>query len=397
MERASIIQVLIYQYLTGNQDMSAKGKLWVSIAIGSLLASGITSCTTPANVRHGNREAYLVEKTLPKEEMVAAEKETHLQIEDAQQLDFSEDLKSIKENTMADQVPQISKTEADEIAALTKELFNRNPSSDIKSNGDEIPAGEYDFEHKEKTITGLPTLQNQIDAIRETYIAQDEKLEDVVSEVAHVKTEVSDIKKDISKLQKEVIALSESKSSPIHNKITNTNSNSKKVKGYKLLSDEELEEKKQQTNEKVSETIKEDSEVEDIPAGGRKDGNIELLKKSMSYKVAMNAISRKDYKNATIQLNRLKNEFPTGAAAGEIDYWIGESSYGLKQYKKALTSFRNSANIDSDRADDASAMIAECMIKLGRVKEAKQEYKDFIAQYPSSNLVPRARKMLQQL
>lgn len=374
--------------------MSAKGKLCALSAILSILALGLNSCSTPANVRHGNRTEYLVKETESEVVNNSEELKDLSGADSDDELNFIEDLQEVRENN-GESIPQISKTEADEIAELTKNLFERNPKKKTQSEVEESSTKEYDYQHKEKAATGLPTLQNQIDAIKETYIAQDEKIEAVKTDVASVKADVIDIKKDISELKNEVKALANQNTSTTNTKVNPTSTaKSKTVKGYKLLSDEELEKK---DNTPAAPQTKTETDVEEDISSGRTDGNLDELKKSMSYKVAMNSISKKDYKNATIQLNRLKTEFPSGEAGSEIDYWIGEAAFGMKQYKKALSAFRSSANISSERADDASAMIAECMIKLGRVKEAKQEYKDFIAQYPSSKLVPRARKMLQQL
>jgi TolA-binding protein len=42
-------------------------------------------------------------------------------------------------------------------------------------------------------------------------------------------------------------------------------------------------------------------------------------------------------------------------------------------------------------------MIAESYLRIGRVEEAKKSYAKFVDEYPNSNQIPRAKKMLQQL
>lgn len=79
-------------------------------------------------------------------------------------------------------------------------------------------------------------------------------------------------------------------------------------------------------------------------------------------------------------------------------YWIGESYFGMEQYGKAMENFRKVGSTGStSKLDNAQAMIAECLIRSGQIKDAKNAFKELIANFPGSSFVPRARKMLQQL
>jgi|GEM_PF-6268919 len=359
----------------------------------------VSSCVTPSQVRDGNRNQYLIDAE-PNNSDYEPEQQglesDHLDSE----LDFSQDLKETVEANSATtsdlnlEIPEISKEEADEIAMLTKELVERNPSFQKKINTNEknTPTSV--------ATTGLPTLQNQVNAINETFIQQSELIEEISDNFIVMEEKVDAIDKDVKTLKKQVSEIiQDRKSTPLksHSSEKDKTKSKKQLTGYKLLSDEALADKQKDSKKEVankSPVLKQTNTNQNNE--GINDLN-ELLK-SMTYKVAMNSISKKDYRNATRQLDRLRSNYKKGTtAAAEIDYWLGESAYGLKQYKKALQLFRNATDDRTGRADNASAMVAECMIKLGKIKEAKQEYKNFIIQYPTSAFIPRARKMLQQL
>jgi len=82
----------------------------------------------------------------------------------------------------------------------------------------------------------------------------------------------------------------------------------------------------------------------------------------------------------------------------KCNYWLGESHFGLGQYDDAIAYFQKViSSKNADKKADAFIMIAESNIRSGKVNEAKKVFTTFINNYPNSQYIPRAKKMLQQL
>lgn len=76
-------------------------------------------------------------------------------------------------------------------------------------------------------------------------------------------------------------------------------------------------------------------------------------------------------------------------------YWIGESKFGLKDYKGALESFKKVFQFKiSEKKDDSQYMIAQCFERLGNRKQAKLEFEKLVELYPTSELILKAEKRL---
>jgi tetratricopeptide (TPR) repeat protein len=82
----------------------------------------------------------------------------------------------------------------------------------------------------------------------------------------------------------------------------------------------------------------------------------------------------------------------------EINFLIGESYYFMGDYVQSID-FMNKvlSSQESQYLDGARIRKAEANLKSGKIIEAKADYQALIRNHPSSNYVPKARKMLQQL
>lgn len=117
-----------------------------------------------------------------------------------------------------------------------------------------------------------------------------------------------------------------------------------------------------------------------------------------SLKSALQYFSQKDYNSAAMQLGNIKKSTKDQSTIANCDYWLGESSFGLKNYDLAINYFSKVAGAkNAAKRAEAQMMIAECYLRNGKIQAAKKSFENFIAQNPKSRLVPRARKMLQQL
>lgn len=112
----------------------------------------------------------------------------------------------------------------------------------------------------------------------------------------------------------------------------------------------------------------------------------------------MNLIKEKKYDEA---LNEIDNAFKETEELGTLSilwYWKGEALFYKRDFAKAIECFQKVVSTPkSKKRTEAQIMIAECYTKLGKLKEAKREYQKFIEEYPFSEYVPRAKRMMQQL
>lgn len=112
----------------------------------------------------------------------------------------------------------------------------------------------------------------------------------------------------------------------------------------------------------------------------------------------LNNIKNKKFTESLSELQNLRSQTNDIYQNSVIDYWIGEVYYLSKDYEKALKYFQRSSEVKiSPKNDKAHLMVAECLSRLGRTKEAKDAYQRFIENYPFSEFISRAKKMIQQL
>jgi TolA-binding protein len=119
---------------------------------------------------------------------------------------------------------------------------------------------------------------------------------------------------------------------------------------------------------------------------------------SLTENLAMKYFTTQEYDKAIGEFNKSVQNEKDAAKINKINYYIGESYFGLRQWDKAVIYFDqviNSSNIN--KKAEAQVMIAEAHIRSGQTFEAKKAFQALIEQYPKSNYIPRARKMLQML
>jgi tol-pal system protein YbgF len=86
------------------------------------------------------------------------------------------------------------------------------------------------------------------------------------------------------------------------------------------------------------------------------------------------------------------------ALADNCRYWIGESYYGLRQYRDAITQFRTVLELQrSGKKADAQFMIGNAYLALGDKTSARAAFEKVISDYPVSPLAERAKAKLARL
>lgn len=106
------------------------------------------------------------------------------------------------------------------------------------------------------------------------------------------------------------------------------------------------------------------------------------------YKDALNKFYYQRYSEAIEIFERLLMENPQHELAGNVQYWVGESYYALRQYKKAYNAFNMVFNTNAfDKYDDTQLKLGFCYFKMGKMRSAIQEFQNLITFYPNSEHV----------
>lgn len=208
--------------------------------------------------------------------------------------------------------------------------------------------------------------------------------------------ETSDYKQTNQQPKSQIPVIADNK--PAENKNVKSNYKPKRV----ILSNEKINEKQ---NEKIKENkeIKENKVVTATPNETNKPKVVDEVSKKENTQdeklsIAMNNIKSKKYKEAINELIEVLNSTNNANLKGETQYYLGESYLNLRNYDKAIDYFKSVLKSpNTDYYDDSSFKIADSYYKKGDKSSAKNEFQNFVKNYPSSNFLPFARKMIQQL
>jgi TolA-binding protein len=106
------------------------------------------------------------------------------------------------------------------------------------------------------------------------------------------------------------------------------------------------------------------------------------------YKEALNKFYYQRYGDAIELFEGLIMEKPQHYLVGNIQYWIGESYYALRQYKKAFNAFNLVFNTNAfDKYDDTQLKLGFCYFKMGKMRSAVVEFQNLLTYYPNSEHV----------
>lgn len=208
--------------------------------------------------------------------------------------------------------------------------------------------------------------------------------------------ETSDYKQTNQQPKSQIPVIADNK--PAENKNVKSNYKPKRV----ILSNEKINEKQ---NEKIKENkeIKEPKVVTATPNETNKPKVVDEVSKKENTQdeklsIAMNNIKSKKYKEAINELIEVLNSTNNANLKGETQFYLGESYLNLRNYDKAIDYFKSVLKSpNTDYYDDSSFKIADSYYKKGDKSSAKNEFQNFVKNYPSSNFLPFARKMIQQL
>jgi TolA-binding protein len=159
---------------------------------------------------------------------------------------------------------------------------------------------------------------------------------------------------------------------------------------------QKLESAGKQLKKSNAATVK-NKKTEDIKSKESKNQEL-VFKLSDSVKTGINEYKSANYSKAIKILTSSINEETSLKNLSEIHYFIAESYFAIRDYKNSINYFTKVLEYrDSPYKPKAQLKIAESNMRSGRIPEAKIAYEKLIENYPESEFVPQARKMLQQL
>jgi tol-pal system protein YbgF len=117
-----------------------------------------------------------------------------------------------------------------------------------------------------------------------------------------------------------------------------------------------------------------------------------------AYEAALDKFKAKDFEGAIAGFRALLDGGVEANLADNCQYWIGESYYGMKQYKEALKQFGVVLGFArSSKKADATFMTGNCQARLGNAAAAKESFEKVVSDFPTSALVDKAKEKLAHL
>lgn len=117
-----------------------------------------------------------------------------------------------------------------------------------------------------------------------------------------------------------------------------------------------------------------------------------------AYEAALAKFKARDFHGAIADMEALLNGNVEQKLADNCQYWIGESYYGLKNYKDALRQFTTVLSLPrSEKKADATLMSGNCQAALGNSAAAKEAFQKVVSDFPTSPSVEKAKERLAKM
>ena len=299
--------------------------------------------------------------------------------------------------------------------ATPKQVASQAPLPPLASMLREMPSlqaivSQQDTELPSPSKRKILTLREEMQRFEDRQTLTDNKIDSVAKELSTVKTEVEILKNSVSGtyepnstakpgisqkirhetneiLSDEVAVKSPAKPQPKqptnHNKL-NENTPKKTIFRKEEPKDEEI--------------IKPDEKPKKQAEPTKTDTATKPTKPGSLYHSAMNMISKKQYDEAIGLLSEVIKSEKNPETLANSYYWLGESNFGTGRFDQAIFYFQKVNTFkNSTKLDDSQLMIAESYQRLGRNDEARKAFQKLVDYFPTSEYVPRAKKMLQRL
>ena len=114
------------------------------------------------------------------------------------------------------------------------------------------------------------------------------------------------------------------------------------------------------------------------------------------YDEAMELLRKSDFAATASALTAFRKRYPGSGYNESALFWLGNSQYGLRQYKEAIAAFRAlvSAAPENPKAPEALLAIANCQAELKDGKAARRTIEELIKAYPQSEAAQAGKERL---
>lgn len=290
----------------------------------------------------------------------------------------------------------------DKLDQYVKLIEDKNKNIDFT---DSFKPSDFSEQTDESSEARMPTLMEQIKGLSEEQTATNQKVEKMQNDINDIKSKLSQIQQTIDGNKQD---------NPIKGKPTTTQPTKPRTTTSNIiLSNEELENDKKVVKNSSENALAENKSFTIAPASSPKAPEKPIEPESnkqeiqldtgddspeIIYRDAISSFERKDYNSVANKMRTAILNSKDPIFISKCNYWIGEAHYHLQNYSSAIEFYGKTLNVrTSPYRDKAQIMIAESLLRSGNAEKAKGYYQALINEFPNSEYLPKARKMLQQL
>lgn len=117
------------------------------------------------------------------------------------------------------------------------------------------------------------------------------------------------------------------------------------------------------------------------------------------FDAAMDIFRGGKFDQAQVALSTFMQRYPKSGYGPSALFWLGNAEYANKDYKNALTHFRQmlAASPNHTRAPEAMLAVSNVQLELKDVKGARKTLQDLMAAYPNTDTASAAKERLGKL
>jgi TolA-binding protein len=267
-----------------------------------------------------------------------------------------------------------------------------NPENDIELVNDKPNTSSF---------SKIPTLREQMKSLSDDQVLMRQDLSEMKNDISEIKSMLSNSDLSMNKNVSEPSAVAGVKRKIMEQTFIEPD---EKVREKNVIyADENVSKSKNNGIKKPSITAKNSSKktVKSIPAANDDDNALDYTNQGINnpnFKSALDLYNARSYNASIAKLQEIIKSSKNKELVSAANYLAGESYYAMKQYKEAIKHYKSVIKYGNNaKNDDAQIMIAESYIRSGEIPQAKSAFKSLIDNFPNSEFLPRARKMLQQL
>jgi len=294
-------------------------------------------------------------------------------------------------------------TDKNDLVKITEDKKNNQENKEIISNN--LP-NEFKTIKENDIVRDIPTIKEQLNNLIENN-------EIIYEDIKSLKNKIADLENKFNKIEYQLdLVIDSNPKIPETGEKKDTKPKNNEFKFYPDNNKEYLQIAEKETflkNEELNKNnLSQKSKKNNIKLNTPKtlqnsnsemnSKNNNLEDKNIKLELAKEEFKKGNYENSKKLFLEAKSIETSRKNLSEIDYNLGEISYNLGNYSEAIKYFSNVIlNNDSKFIATCHLKIAESNMRLGRIEEAKENYQKIVTNYPNSEYIKIARKMLQQL